>query len=120
MSYLLTYCSTTHDDYHRCLHQDSQESVLAFVKQTCRPRMFFISHRNNARPHTAKTTLEDLTAKKIKVLPHPPCSPDLAPCGYLFFSKIEGTVEKPDVFHKYGHLLSLQPDMRLHSGYQIR
>ncbi len=49
----------------------------------------FILHHNNAFPHTAKTTLEYLAGKKVKVLPHLPCSLDLAPCDFWLFLKLK-------------------------------
>jgi hypothetical protein len=34
-----------------------------------------------------------LADKKITVCPHPPYSPDLAPCGFWLFPKIKLTME---------------------------
>ena len=40
---------------------------------------------DNARPHTARLTLETVEQLRLEVLPHPPYSPDLAPSDYHLF-----------------------------------
>ena len=42
-------------------------------------------HQDNARPHTAKETLELIEYFGWEVFPHPPYSPDLAPSDYHMF-----------------------------------
>ena len=37
---------------------------------------------DNARPHTARLTLETVEQLGLEALPHPPYSPDLAPSDY--------------------------------------
>ncbi|CAF4847578.1 unnamed protein product [Rotaria sp. Silwood1] len=37
---------------------------------------------DNARPHTHSDVINYLTEQHIKIMPHPPYSPDLAPCDY--------------------------------------
>ena len=49
----------------------------------------WILHQDNARPHTAKFTLEYMEKHDIAVLPHPPYSPDLAPCDYWLFPTLK-------------------------------
>jgi histone-lysine N-methyltransferase SETMAR len=46
-------------------------------------------HHDNAPAHTAKNTCHFLEASKIKLLPHPPYSPDLAPCDFYLFPKLK-------------------------------
>ena len=41
--------------------------------------------RDNARPHTARATIEALETLKCEVLSHPPYNPDLAPSDFHFF-----------------------------------
>ncbi len=56
--------------------------VLFFTK--------LLLHHDKARPHTtAKAILQYLAAKKIKVYPHPPYSPDVAPCDFRLFPKLK-------------------------------
>ena len=42
-------------------------------------------HQDNARPHTAKKTLELIEYFGWEVVPHPPYSPYLAPSDYHLF-----------------------------------
>jgi histone-lysine N-methyltransferase SETMAR len=39
--------------------------------------------------HTTKVVEEFLAKKRIKLLSHPPCSPDLAPADYFLFPKLK-------------------------------
>jgi histone-lysine N-methyltransferase SETMAR len=56
---------------------------------------------DNARPRTAKKVTEFLAGNGTKRVPHPPYSPDLAPCGFDNFGYIKGKLaggsfEEPD------------------------
>jgi hypothetical protein len=42
-------------------------------------------HWDNAPVHTAMVILEFLAKKRIKLLSHPPYSPDLTPADYILF-----------------------------------
>lgn len=42
-------------------------------------------HHDNARPHTAIRTIDFLNDTRVQLLPHPPYSPDLAPCDFWLF-----------------------------------
>lgn len=46
-------------------------------------------HHDNASSHTALRTREFLENSGLKTLPHPPYSPDLAPCDFWLFSRIK-------------------------------
>src|SRR5438128_2697576 len=41
-------------------------------------------HHDNAA-HTSKVVTKYLKQERVNVLPHPPYSPDLAPCDFLLF-----------------------------------
>jgi hypothetical protein len=47
---------------------------------------------NNVRPHTATVTTRTLQEMYWEVLPHPACSPDLAPCEFHLSSPIKETL----------------------------
>jgi transposase len=49
--------------------------------------------RDNARPHTARATIEALETLKFEVLSHPPYSPDLAPSDFIFFPHLKGDLK---------------------------
>ncbi|KAI6652995.1 Transposase [Oopsacas minuta] len=42
---------------------------------------------DNAGSHTAKLTINFLAVEGLELLPHPPHSPDLAPCDFWLFPK---------------------------------
>ena len=42
-----------------------------------------------ARPHTSRATAEALVRLKFEAVPHPPYSPDLAPCDFPFFPNLK-------------------------------
>ena len=48
-------------------------------------------------PHRAVTTNEFLAKHNIPSLPHPPCSPDLAPCDFFLFPQPKKTMQGTDL-----------------------
>ena len=46
-------------------------------------------HHDNARPHTARATVQAIDDLGFCLLPHPPYSPDLAPCDFHLFPKLK-------------------------------
>lgn len=44
---------------------------------------------DNAPPHRAQVVAKFLDERKVKVLPHPPYSPDLSPCDFFLFQKLK-------------------------------
>jgi hypothetical protein len=49
-----------------------------------------IVHSDNARPHTPKKALDFLGQNGMERAPHPPYSPDLAPCDFYLFGYVKG------------------------------
>lgn len=49
----------------------------------------WVLHHDNAAAHTALSIRVFLAKKNIPVLPHPPYSPDLAPCDFYLFPKLK-------------------------------
>ena len=80
-------CTITAEYYARVL-----EEVLEPVLRTKRPGLRgnqLIFQHDNARPHTAKKTTAAIRRLGWETLPHPPYSPDLAPCDYYLFWKMK-------------------------------
>ncbi|TND00015.1 MAG: mariner transposase [Bacteroidetes bacterium] len=46
-------------------------------------------HHDNASAHTAKSTVNFLRKRRVKLLSHPPYSPDLVPCNFWLFPKVK-------------------------------
>jgi len=51
---------------------------------------WFLQH-DNAPSHTSFAVREFLAQHNITMLPHPPYSPDLAPCDFFLFPKLKPT-----------------------------
>ncbi len=64
----------------------------------------FLLHHDNASSHTAAPTVDFLEASQIKILEHPPYSPDLAPCDYFLFPKLKSLLR--------GHRFQSLEDMK--------
>ena len=54
-----------------------------------RPGRKVILQHDNARPHTARATVEKIRTFGWEILPHPPYSPDLAPSDYHLFGSVK-------------------------------
>jgi histone-lysine N-methyltransferase SETMAR len=52
-----------------------------------------VLHHDNAPAHTALSIREFLARKNIPILPHPPYSPDLAPCDFYVFLKLKSKLK---------------------------
>jgi hypothetical protein len=46
-------------------------------------------HQDKEPAHTALKTTEFATNNNMVIVPHPPCSPDLAPCDFALFPKLK-------------------------------
>ena len=51
--------------------------------------MRILLQHDNARPHTARATIDALEMLKFEVLSHPPYSPDLTPSDFHFFPHLK-------------------------------
>ena len=84
------------------------------------PRYKKFVHFDNARPHLIDQYLDE---KKIKRLPHPPYSPDLAPSDFFLFGylkmKLEGCVfeDEEDLFMKVKNILYSIPSQYFIDAY---
>jgi histone-lysine N-methyltransferase SETMAR len=61
-----------------------------------------ILHADIARPHTAKSGIEFCAKLGLKVTPHPPYSPDLAPSDYCLFGYMKDELKSllfPSALH---------------------
>jgi len=53
----------------------------------------WVLHHDNAPAHTALSIREFLAKENIPVLPHPPYSPDLAPCVFYLFPELKSELK---------------------------
>jgi histone-lysine N-methyltransferase SETMAR len=54
---------------------------------------YWLIHHDNAPAHRSVTTNAFLTKHNIPLLPHPPYSPDLAPCDFFLFPQLKKTMK---------------------------
>ena len=54
----------------------------------------WVLQHDNAPAHTALSIREFLAKKNIPVLPHPPYSPDLAPCHFCLFPNLKSKLNR--------------------------
>ena len=59
------------------------------VCQVTRSASLILLLHDNARPHTARATIDAQETLKSEVLSHPPYSPDLAPSDFHFFPHLK-------------------------------
>jgi hypothetical protein len=53
----------------------------------------WLLHHDNAPCHAALSVREFLAKHSIPVVPHPPYSPDLAPCNFFLFPRLKSTLK---------------------------
>jgi len=56
-------------------------------------RKVFRLHIENAKPHNSKSSIQCLEDNKLKRLPHPPYSPDVAPSDFYLFGTVKHRLE---------------------------
>jgi len=64
----------------------------------------WVLHHDNAPARTTLSIREFLAKKNIPVLPHPPYSPDLAPCDFFLFPKLKSELKG----HHFGTVENIQ------------
>ena len=52
-----------------------------------------VVHADNAKPHTSRFTTLFMESNKLKIAPHPPYSPDIAPSDFFLFGYVKGKME---------------------------
>ena len=71
------------------------EVLREFKKRCCRERPALLKsgqwhfYQDNAPVHNSNPVTDYLTKMGIKTVPHPPYSPDLAPCDFWLFPKLK-------------------------------
>jgi histone-lysine N-methyltransferase SETMAR len=79
---------TINADYYSDLLKGPLHEALK--KKRCRKlHLRPLLQQDNARPHTARRTIDVIAELKWELLPHPPYSPDLAPSDYHLFGELK-------------------------------
>lgn len=64
-------------------------------------------HHDNAPAHRSQVVLDYLSDQKVELVPHPPYSPDLAPCDFWLFPKLKAAMASKD----YSSRIALGQDL---------
>jgi [histone H3]-lysine36 N-dimethyltransferase SETMAR len=83
----LTERRTINAEYYSTLLKEKVKPAIRNKRRKANKSVLFL--HDNARPHTAKLTVQTLQELHWEVLPHPPYSPDLAPCDYYLFGPLK-------------------------------
>jgi len=78
---------TVHKEFYKTVLQRLRDAVCRHRPEKWRSGNWIL-HHDNAPAHRAVTTNEFLAKHNIPSLPHPPYSPDLAPCDFFFFPQL--------------------------------
>jgi histone-lysine N-methyltransferase SETMAR len=62
-------------------------------------------HIDNATPHTAQKSRDAIAALRLRQVPHPPYSPDIAPCDFFLFGYLKDKLSG-STFHSDNEVIS--------------
>jgi histone-lysine N-methyltransferase SETMAR len=79
---------TVNSDFHCDVLRRLRENVRQKIPELWRNHNWLL-HYDNAPAHTSLKTTECLTNNNMVIVPHPPYSPDLAPCDFVLFPKLK-------------------------------
>jgi hypothetical protein len=82
------------------MNQTDNITVLQRLRDAVRRKRFYkwssgtgLVHHDSAPRHAALSDREFLAKHSILVVPHPPYSPDLAPCDFFLFPRLKSTLK---------------------------
>jgi hypothetical protein len=81
----------TPDHESDCLHNRSATPSRCSSSEWSSGTWFL--HHDNAPCHAALSVKEFLAKHSIPVVPHQPCSPDLAPCDFFLFPRLKSAMK---------------------------
>ena len=74
------------------IEQLTQLRKAIVEKRRGKLRRGILLHHDNASSHTARATTAAVQRLQFDICPHPPYSPDLAPCDFYLFSKLKDAI----------------------------
>jgi len=83
---------TVNKEFYKTVLQRLHDAVRRHCPEKWRSGNWIL-HHDNAPAHRAVTTNEFLVKHNILSLPHPPYSPDLAPCDFFLFPQLKKTMK---------------------------
>jgi len=82
----LTERHTTNTEYYCALLKGLVKTAIRNKRERAQTSVLFL--QDNACPNVAACTMDTIQKLKWNTLPHPPCSPDLAPSDYHLFGPL--------------------------------
>ena len=79
--------TVTRDTYSQLLRDELKPAIRTKRRGLLKKGVLLL--HDDARPHTARRTIETITDLGFEVLPHPPYSPDLAPSDFHLFGPLK-------------------------------
>ena len=83
---------TVNKEFYKTVLQRLHDAVRSHCPEKWRSGNWIL-HHDNAPAHRAVTTNEFLAKHNIPSLPHPPYSPNLAPCDFILFPQLKKTTK---------------------------
>lgn len=83
---------TINQVFYKQVLERLREKVRRKRPEVWKSKSWFL-HHDNAPAHSALSIREFLASKNIPVVPHPPYSPDLAPCDFFLFPRLKCTLK---------------------------
>jgi hypothetical protein len=80
--------TTVSSDFYCGALRRLRENVRPKIPELWRNHNWLL-HHDNAPAHTSLKTTESVTNNNMVIVPHPPYSPDLAPCNFALFPKMK-------------------------------
>ena len=87
--HLSTFCTIKHNSWQCVLLQSTKGVENAHFPETVGLESFVDTPSRQARPHTSSLTREFMSKNGVETIPHPPYSPDLAPCDFWMFPTLK-------------------------------
>ncbi|PNF35638.1 hypothetical protein B7P43_G18390, partial [Cryptotermes secundus] len=81
------------DKISEIIKEDRRRTIEEIVELSGVQSGDWFFHHDNAPAHTALSVLQFLTKNGMTPVPHPPYSPDLAPCDFFLFPRMKRDVK---------------------------
>jgi hypothetical protein len=79
---------------------NATKPINPFQPRFARPMYMYRILNTCASSHKAAIVQKYLKQEKVVELPHPPYSPDLAPCDIFLFPRLKNTLLKENIKHE--------------------
>ena len=89
---------TVNQEFYLEVLRRLRENVRRKRPESWRSGDWFL-HHDKAQAHSALSVTRYLASLGWTIIPHPPYSPDLAPCDFFLFPKMKKNIERKEICH---------------------